>query len=154
MQQKINTIKRCNTMLSAIDTKYSNKRYVIGFPKPVLARIVLSVIDPNPVLMLYPRGKYENIAFDVNRTLMESGFSTGIKNIIINNDVQLIIPKIINGSTLDEMNDGMFHISPIDMTEFMMYPFDKNIGIVVANQVVFENKFEMVIESFLVQPLV
>lgn len=148
---KINTIKRWNKELSAVDAKRSNKRYVLGFQKPVLARNVLSIIDPNPVIMLYPRGNYENIAIDVNRTLLESGLATCNKNIIINTDVRLIIPKISNGSVLDEINDGMFHISPVNMMDFLLYPFDKNIGVVLANEVIFENKNEMVLESFIVE---
>lgn len=128
------TLKQGNKTMSVYTCQ---KHYVIGFQKVLLARHVQYMLHPEPKLTLikdpkeYARNRKMSLAMDGKATLF--------------------VPKC-RGSTLHPMNDGNFHLHQYKTEEFMMFPYEKQLGIVIPYFLQEESEDEFMFKSLVIEP--
>jgi len=138
---KIYTICQGNKTVSVPHRK---NHYVLGFKKPTEVRMVMHNLHPEPKFDIV-RNSSINLSNDLN--------SAGFYDIEINMDVgaTLFIPKL-KGDSLDPLNDGGFHISNHTEEEFLMFPIQKNLGIIIPFYLQEENDDEYIYKVMVMDP--
>ena len=120
-----------------------NKTYVIGFQHIDIAKRVASNVSPNVAnLLRIKRSMAENVALDVKRTMMEMQMPlTPVANdITIDVAASLYIPKSVlySGYNISDVTptekDAVVH--EVDYNDFMMMPFQNNVGIIMPYDIV------------------
>lgn len=104
-----------------------DRPYVIGFKSLVHIRAVHYNIHPNPNFTLVKTDPIEN------------------ENITAYMNSTLFIPKC-QGSVLDPLNDGGFHLSKYKAHEFYMLPH-KGVGIITPYKLMDEDRYEFVFKA-------
>lgn len=152
-QPKTNSIylvKRQSNPLSYTEHYPDHMRhYVIGFPNTSLARQVMYNMAPDPSIRLYRRN-HVNVTEEVNEGLDSLGCEKVDGAIILDTQAMLHIPRQ-DSSLPPEMNDGMFHLSKISFEDFLMYPFNNNIGIIMPYYVDRDTPHELVMLSNVIE---
>jgi len=120
-------LKRSSKTMS-VTHNYSH--YVIGFKSSTLARNVHYNIHPEPQFEFY-RGQTE----------------------ATNNLGVLVIPKFKQGSFLDPMNDGGFHMEKMNYDDFIHLPIKKNLGIIMTFSIEEETSEHFMLKVFVFDPL-
>jgi hypothetical protein len=126
------TICRGNKTVSV---KSDNKDYIIGFNKILIAKSVQYNIHPEPKIIL--------LRSNIQKIKKED------LSLSIDNDATLFIEKH-NGCALNPINDGGYHINTTKIHEFMLYPYSKNIGVVLPYDLIDENENEFIFKSFVI----
>lgn len=126
------TICRGNKIISV---RSNNKDYIIGFNKVIIAKKIQYNIHPEPKIILL-RSNIQKI-------------KEGDLTLSIDNDATLFIEKH-NGCALNPMNDGGYHINTVNINEFMLYPYSKNIGVVLPFNLIDESECEFIFKSIVV----
>lgn len=108
--------------------EHKTKNYIIGFKHKKHAILVHNNIYNNIInnIMLI-RYYTEDISCEVNKGLQAIGIDEDISDINIDLNATLIIPK--RSIDYDSINGVDINIEMLSFSEFLMYPFDKNIGI-------------------------
>ena len=130
----IYTLQQKDRTLSILHKK---RNYVIGFKNVIMARKVHYFMHPEPKLLL----------------LCNDYLEKDVDNVKIHIDPKgtLFIPKM-NGSFLDPMNDGNFHMAHHKEAEFLSFPFVKNLGIIMPYDLIEESEDEFIFRSVVVDP--
>lgn len=129
------------------------RNYVIAFDNKTNARSVHYCIHPNPVFRL-ERGSEIDISTDVNRLLLTSGVNTVSETITIDVLAKLYIPKMQHpGGMHNPLNDGGFHLEELLQEDVYMYPFEKNIGVIIPHGIDWETSSQMVFHSQVIEPV-
>jgi hypothetical protein len=129
------------------------RNYVIAFDNKTIARSVHYCIHPNPSFRL-ERGSGIDISTDVNRLLLDSGVHTVSETITIDVLAQLYIPKMQHpGGMHNPLNDGGFHLEELLQEDVYMYPFEKNIGVIIPHAINWESGSQMVFFSQVIEPV-
>lgn len=126
-----------------------SNHYVIGFQNLMLARKVQYNMTPEPCFRLYRRN-WENVTDEVNAGLESLGSSQIDGSVVLDTQALLHVP-LKDASLPDAMNEGMFHLETVSFEDFLMYPFDKNVGIIMPYNIEKEDGVEIVITSNVVE---
>lgn len=154
MNSKVYIIKQKANPLSYKELCYnlSVRYYVVGFQNLMHAKKIQYDIKPEPNLKLY-RTEYLNIVSQVNKGLEEFGVDKINSHIVIDTMARLHVPKKNTDvyPSDHEMNDGGFHLSTVSYEDFLMYPFDNNVGIIMPHTLENETETEFVFTSNVVE---
>ena len=144
MQKSIVTIKKSNTVLSVV---HCDRNYIIGFTDNYHAKYVKHVLSTFPRLELKSH-RPANIKHEINCGLLEMGitpFQNG--DVTIDITAQLKINK-----RKDDVPDSDYQLADVDYSDFLMYPFDKGLGVVMPYQIVYEDQTELHFLTQVVDP--
>jgi hypothetical protein len=132
------TLKLGNKTMSVL---HKEKHYIIGFNNVKLARKVHYSIHPHPNFLLV-RGTDIDLSKDLNEF-----------NISLNLDTSanLYIRKM-NGSVWDPMNDSGFHLHAYKEEEFLLFPIQKQLGIIVPYRIEEESENEFMLRAYIIDP--
>lgn len=129
---------------------YNNKPYVIGFEKMKHAQKVKKVLT-NPPVVILERNNIIDVTNEVHTGLLNVGINNfKVPQITVDTNAELYISKAKEG---DERLDGC-DFELMENYEFMMYSFERNIGIIMPYQESNENEHVMVFTSNVVDPSV
>lgn len=119
---------------------YHNKKpYVIGFRNAQVARSVMYNIHPEPLLSLITSNPTK-IVDEHNRI-----------ELMIDNEATLFIPKSeYKLFTLPQHN--LYYIDTVNYEEFVMYPYTKNLGIIIPYVLLDESEEELIYRSHVIDP--
>ena len=117
-----------------------SKNYVIGFPSPTLARHVHYCIEREPKINV-ERNLTLDVTDDVNHGLMNLGINPVNTQITIDTNALLYMSKTSSIQNIcDIIDDNGLHLDFMKTEDFLMLPFETNLGIVIANEVEYEIK--------------
>lgn len=120
-----------NEITSALRTR----PYLIGFTNVTLARNVQYNLPADPNIRLLRRD-FIDVTQEVANGLDELNVPRpDATSIIIDPRAQLYIPKNQNPVSSHPLHDPGYHLDEIPYEDFMMYPFDKNIGIIMPYEI-------------------
>ena len=136
------TIKQGNKTLSVV---YNKRHYIIGFKNKIMARKVHYSIDPIPKFTMV-----RDQDIDLTSVLKSNGFDISL---LLDVGATLFIPKC-QGSILDPMNDGGFHLSVVPEFEFLALPIEHRLGIVMPYELEDENTEEFMFKASVLEPAV
>lgn len=122
---------------------YKNEHFIIGFQKAVLARKVHYNMDPNPKFQILPDDPQRFYKTSLGKTY----------EITMDTKCTLFIPKF-NGSFLDPLNDGCYHLNSTKERDFYTYPFNKNLGIILPYNLIDETPDEFIFKSYMIYPCI
>lgn len=118
--------------------QHREKNYIIGFQHYKHANLVNENIckdSINKIMLL--RHHIENVSREVSNGLKAIGSYESYDNITVDLTASLIIPKSPD-SEIQNVNNN-FIVSKLAFEEFLMYPFNKNIGISLSYELEKEN---------------
>jgi hypothetical protein len=146
---KIHVLKQGNKSLSLT---YNQRHYVIGFQSTAMARKVHYNLHPDPESrMRIERREHVDVTRDVKNGLRELDVLFSAESVTIDTRALLYMPKATNGSILVE-NDAGIHLSTMDYSDFIMYPFENNIGVIMPYDLLYETPFEFTFTSQVIDP--
>jgi hypothetical protein len=105
---------------------HNNTRYIVGFHSRHHLNRVKEVLQPRTDITLY-RNEPEDVSKEVEYGLNQMGISSPSKNIVIDANATLLIPK-----SVEKDKDDMLVIA-CPYQSFMLFPFTHNMGIVMAH---------------------
>lgn len=127
------------------------RHYIIGFASNILARKVQYTMAPTPSLRLY-RSDYDDVSQQVSRGLMEFGVPALQSQLVLDTRAKLHISKSNPNLPSDHpLNDGNFYISQVPISDFLMYPFVENIGIIMPYDLDKEDDSELVFSTSVIE---
>lgn len=144
---KIYTINQKGKSLSCHGTM--GQSFVIGFRDVRMARKIQYNLAPNvePFLL---RSHIEDITDEVNCSLRQMQANTISGKVVIDVKAQLHIQKL-DDTLPPQLNDGMFHLETLDYSDFMMFPFEKNLGIIMPYEVLVETEHHFTLLSNVIE---
>jgi hypothetical protein len=134
------TIKQGNKTLSVLHNK---RHYIIGFKNKILARKVYYNIHPSPQFTLV-----RDQDIDLSAVLKSNGFDISLS---LDVGATLFVPKC-KGSILDPMNDGGFHLSMVPEHEFLAFPIEHRLGVVMPYDLEDETLDEFMFKASVLEP--
>lgn len=126
-----------------VSVYHRNRHYVIGFKSAQAARKMHYFMHPEPKFALV-RDDSRSLRGD----LRERGYDVELE---LDANATLFVPKV-DGSPLDAMYDGGFHMHAHDASEFFMFPVRKGLGIVIPYRLEDETPEELVYKVCVVDP--
>lgn len=123
----------------------NNKTYIIAFPKKFHATIVKNQINIDSNTYFTNR-KYENIKDDVNNGLINYGVSQIKNDILIDDNAFLHISKNL-------VVDKNLIIENYELSDILLYPFTKNIGVILPMDIKKDDENEFIFDSLVVEPI-
>ncbi len=155
---KLYVLKQGNKSLSIVDDICSVRRhhYVIGFGSPLMARKVHYNLRPDPVPdMRIERAERIDVTQQVKEGLDAMGVDFKADSVCIDTRALLFVPKYTTpGTTLDPQHDAGIHLATMDYSDFMMYPFEHNLGVIMPYELLHERPHEFVFRSHVIDPCV
>lgn len=138
---KIYTLQQGNKTLSLV---HAQNYYIIGFKNPYITRKVHYSMHPEPKFTLLR---------DTNKVFQKE-FETEGYDISLTMDFKatLFIPKC-KGSILEPMNDGGFHMKVYKETEFLAFPINKRLGLIIPYTLEVEDEEEFMFKACVIDPL-
>lgn len=133
------------------NTKFATRNYVIGFQSVHMARKVHYSLSPDVQPSLIRVNNFE-VTDEVNEGLASLNKPIVQGKIYIDTHALLHIPKK-DQSLPEELTDMNLHLQSVDYLDFMMYPFEQNIGIIMPYKIEKENQFEIQFLSNVVDAL-
>lgn len=130
-----------------VGVNHSNKAFVVGFKDKNIATTVSTMLHEFPQLSLQCN-RLENVAEDINNGLIGMGLSNiAVSDVVIDTEAILYITK----KKQDEsQNDIIVEHCPFE--DFLMYPFYKNIGILLPDDILDSNEDYYMFSCHLVAP--
>ena len=132
----IHVIKRKSKTVSyaeALTPESPVRHYAIGIPSVLLARKLQYTIEDDPIMRLHRSAAKQDITHDVNSGLAAMGIPSVNEPIMIDTRAQLRISKTT--TELHPLEASTFHLSHVPIDEFLCYPFERNIGIIIPYEV-------------------
>jgi hypothetical protein len=133
------------------DTTFRTRHYVIGFKAPILARYVQYVMasEPEEAIKLH-RTERRNVTGEVNEGLAQLGCAATDGSVVIDTRARLCIPKQQAPDAMTTL-DSMYYLDEVSTTDFFMYPFEKNLGIIIPYEIDAESSDGIVLLSSVVE---
>ena len=130
----------------ALSVNHNNRSYMVGFSKPHLANLTRSKLGP--VDSLYLQRKYiYDVTDEVNAGLKLMNITDiRVNKITMDTHAELTLYKATKGLCND------YDIEKVSTEDFLMYPIEKNIGIVMPYDYIEENSEVMKMTSNVVDP--
>lgn len=120
----------------ALAVAHNNRHYVVGFSRETTARRVSKTLPPASPKLRLEVSKVEDITHDINFGLRQLGVlddTTKVAGVTVATNAKLTITKCPDCRPED------FSVSAIDRDEFLMYPFEKCLGVVLQNDLYAED---------------
>jgi hypothetical protein len=149
---KFYVLKQGNKSLSIVE---SNRHYVVGFKSAMMARKVHYNLRPDPVPdMRIERGERVDVTREVKQGLEALGHhSFASESVCIDTRALLFVPKYTTpGSAFDPQHDAGVHLSTMASCDFLMYPFEHNLGVIMPYELLHERPHEFVFRSHVIDP--
>lgn len=148
LNQKFTTVKHVKKKnLLGITDSMSNKPYVIGFPKHQMAQKLCSLLPADPSIIVQ-RMSNDNLTLDFNESLSDVGLEHfRVDKLTVDYGAKLVIPKRTIG---ESMTDYMVH--NIESSDFLLYPFEKSIGIIIPQDYIRETKTNITYFAMIIDP--
>jgi hypothetical protein len=127
------------------------KNYIVGFQTRIKAHEVKSKIDLEPKIYL-ERRHIEEITDDINSGLSDIGFSKNelrVKDVTIDVEAKLTILKNLDGTPRKTKD---LKIEQIPVSTFLMFPFDKCLGVIMPYDLWYEDENKYIFLSQVVDP--
>jgi hypothetical protein len=135
--------------------KVNNKPYVIGFPQYDMARYLCTKLPPEPVMQLVRKTPY-NFTSEFNSTLSDIGMEQlAVDELTVDYTANLIVKKMKGKFGLEEElleMFGGFVLTNIQSSDFLLYPFEKSIGIIMPVECIKETHNEIVFQAMVIDP--
>lgn len=135
--------------------QHCNASYVVGFKNPLLARKVHYTLHPEADKRIRLE---RSVTFDVTDDVTDGLGSLGInyvgQKVTIDTQALLHLPKHGAGGVLDPMNDVGFHLDIVEACNFYMYPFERNLGVIMPYELLEESADELVMWSHVIDPTI
>lgn len=139
----LNLIK--NNKNNFFNLQNKNTTYIIAFPKKFHADIVKNQINME-TKTYFSKRKYENIKDDINLGLIPYGVNKITNDILVDDNAFLHITK-------NSINDTTLLLEKTELTDILLYPFTKNIGIILPMEIQEDNENEIIFDSLVVEPI-
>jgi hypothetical protein len=145
----ISLIKHKNNILGLVDNR--NKPYVIGFSDRRIAQYVKDNISLDPICEI-KRGIIYDVSDELNSGLRSLGVSYDTYDITVDVNARLIInKKLINNNKKNnkkqQQQQNKFIIEDIEFGDFLMYPIEKTIGIILPILIMDEDNKKIYFDS-------
>lgn len=164
---RISIIEHKNTYLSV---PHANKNYLIGFPDSKMAYLVRATL-PRPLSppIELKRRHYVDVTQEVNLSLLKMNIpiqsSSPSGEVVIDPEARLTFPKSQSFGALDGAHDisisidipentdtEEYEVRHMPLERFMMFPFEKNLGIVMPYDLVHADDDKYIFTANLVEP--
>jgi hypothetical protein len=148
---RVYTIKSPNGL---IGLTHKCKNYIIGFPMIINAyRVKTDLHWKSNDLTYIQDNNNEDISNDINDGLDSLGIDSSIhvNDVRIDLSAKLVLPKKNYCNLLTGFGTA-YSINHIDYNEFLMYPFNHNLGIIFPYELYREDKDKYIFLSRLVEP--
>jgi hypothetical protein len=145
---KIYSIKN-SSGLFCINHRYKN--YIIGFHSRILAYRVKDNLPPNPHKYIYLKpDRIEEVSADINFGLKNMGLEDGsfVTDVNIDLQAELSIPKNKNNIIVEDP----YYIEDLRFDEFLMYPFQKCLGVIMPFEIYREDEDRYIFLSQVIDP--
>ena len=158
VDNKLYLIKQRNKSLSIVD---QNNHYVVGFRSALTARKVHYNMKSDMSSDALRLERAERL--DVTRTVKAGLATLGVsaeqfraEKVCIDTRALLFVPKspALTGSAFDPQHDAGFHLATMDFSDFLMYPFEHNVGIILPYELLHERPHEFVFQSQVIDPCI
>lgn len=137
----------------SLSVTHGESPYVIGFKCSTMARKVHYNLHPDPTRHArIERSRAIDVTSELKQGLKEHNINFACESVNIDTQATLFIPKHLSGGPLDPTNDTGVHLSTIDATDFMMYPFEHHVGIIMPYALLEERAHEYLFWSHLIEP--
>jgi hypothetical protein len=141
--------------LLGMTDKGNDKPYVVGFPRYDMARRICTKLPPEPAMRLV-RKSPNNFTSEFNSTLSDIGLEDlAVDKLTVDYTAHLIVQKMTGQFGLqDELLEmlGGFVVADIPSSEFLLYPFEKAIGIIMPVECIKETRNEIVFQAMVIDP--
>lgn len=119
---------------------HKKKPYILGFRNAHIARNIMYRMHPEPLFSLITN----------QPTLVEDeGHNV---ELLIDSEATLFIPKSeYNLFTLPEHN--LYYVNRVNYEEFVMYPYTKNLGVILPYVLIDESEEEFIYRSHVIDPM-
>jgi hypothetical protein len=111
---------------------YNHRHYVIGFSNVMMARKVQYSMNKDPIITMVR----SDIEMDLSKKVKEK--------LVIDLRASLFITK--------GKRDDQLHLETCSHREFLMFPYEKNVGIVMPYQLIDESEVEFHFKAHVVEP--
>lgn len=151
-KNKMHVLKQGNKSVSLVDMQ---RHYVIGFQSPLMARKVHYNLHPDASERLrVERAESIDITRDITQRLEDLGVPFQGECVSIDTRALLFVPKVMSGGSTatDPANDAGMHLSVVDFAEFMLYPFEHNLGVIMPYDLLHERPHEFIFRSHVIDP--
>lgn len=139
-----------NKSLLGITDQVRNKQYVIGFNKHYMAKNVCTWIHNDPIIRL-KRKHNDNLTNDFNTALHGAGLEQlCVESLTVDYAAHLIIPKRSKGDVDDA--EIMFNVMNIPASDFILYPFERSVGLILPTDLLRENRKEAIYIAQVIDP--
>lgn len=138
-----------NNTKTNLSVSHDSKTFLIGFTHEHMASRVRANL---PSLISLKRSHYIDIAKDVKRMMFEYDIKTLEKvseKIIVDIDAKLQVEKSQN--TNQYKNTKQYDVSSVPSLDFLMYPFENNLGIVYAFKIQEEDAKNIVFDCEVIE---
>lgn len=143
--------KRIGQQKAFLQVKSADKNYVIGFNRLEVATRIYKRMHPSTIQHIYlMRSRAENITKEVNLELENIGLeSFSVNDLVVDVDARLVIPKekINKRRNVDD-----YELSAMTKMEFMMLPFERFLGIALADDIERESQSLVILNCQLIDP--
>jgi len=127
----------------------NNRNYVVGFSRETTARRVIKTLPPTSPKLRLEISVVEDITHDINFGLQQLGAldaTTKVAGVTVSTNAKLTITKSQNCSPDD------FNVSAISRDEFLLYPFEKCLGVVLQNDLYAEDAGSYIFLANVIDP--
>lgn len=134
----------------SLSLEHRDKQYVVGFFSNSHARKVMKIIDMGRS-MCVQRSRIDDVTEEVNHELKELDIDRRIPELTIDSEAKLIVPVKPMRSGHREVTTGL-DLLDMETSEMIMYPFDWNIGIVMAHELSHIHNTHHVYDAYVIDP--
>lgn len=146
MFAKVNLIVK-NKPKTSLSLSHEDRIYVVGFQEKRHAKYVKNVLSTFPRLEMR-RERTDNVKDDINKGLLEMGLPAfHDSDVMIDVNADLMINK-----RADLEPDSDYEIEEVDFAEFIMYPFEKYLGVIMPYDISHENLDKIYFKAHVVEP--
>ncbi len=133
----------------ALAVAHNNRHYVVGFSRESTARRVLKTLPPTSPKLQLEVSAVEDITHDINFGLQQLGAldaTTKVAGVTVATNAKLIVTKS------PDCHQDDFSVSAISRDEFLMYPFEKCLGVVLQNDLYAEDTGRYIFLANVIDP--
>lgn len=124
----------------------AHENYIIGTECVKIYKKISMHKGKSPNFTVRRSGSADNIAKDINSGLLEFNIIKNYDKVIIDTSSLLEITKMVD-SEPNNLED------PMDSSEFIMYPFQNYMGLIIPYELKYENENKLVYFSNMLDPV-
>jgi hypothetical protein len=140
-QNKVFVVEHKNDLLSVV---HNNRKYIMGTHRYEIADSIRKRLGYSADIHLARKNIYD-VTNDVNKGLRSLGMDVNVKKMTIDTHAEL---TVVN----QETQTIFYNVEEIDVEDFLLYPIQKNIGIVMPYELTKDNGYIISYWSNIVDP--